>query len=384
MKFIAERQNLLQSLSRLTNVSERKPSNPLLNSILMELDHGHIKLTTTDHMMTMSEKVEVMAENAGRAVTDAHMFHTILQKIPDGEQITCSYADSDPEQGQLSLHITTSNAEFQLACLPPETFPVGENRSETNVAFEIPAKTFENLIAATEFALSKETDNRRFLQGIYFHPLPEQGILRAVATNGHLMGIAETSIPISDAPIPSVIIPAKLIKIIHNVAKMTKNDVTPFFIELSDKYIHLQNGTIDIYSRLINEPYPNYEQIIPTQNQKELTVQAKLLRDAVDRIGTVSEDIKPSVRLSIEKDHILISARGQKQNQAKEHVPATYQSESLTVGFNQEYLCKILEHCLGTESDGQLLTSVFLKDSRSAILVHASETVKYILMPINT
>lgn len=374
MKFIADCHSLKNSLSRLSQVASRNKTHPLLGHILIDAKENSLMLTTTDMMMTMSETVDVEVSQQGSITVPAHTLLEILKKIPEGLQINFECEPSEDNSSPRMMVITTANSKFQISTLPAEDFP-SDSKDDLQINFSISAQQFENLIKSTAFAISSE-DTRQYLNGIFLNSLPDIGIIRAVGTNGHQMAISETELPASDSPIPSVIIPAKLVKLLTTtLPNFTKEPENIINITMSNSKIHVNIDRIDIFSRLVDDNYPDYTKVIPQNNNTNFTVSTKTLLDAIERVVIISNENKPSVKLIISNDTIDIHARGDDYQTANENIKANYNGEEITISFNEHCLSDILKNC------GKEEISVSIKDASSAVLINAEEPSRFIIMP---
>jgi DNA polymerase-3 subunit beta len=215
------------------------------------------------------------------------------------------------------------------------------------------------------------------LNGIYLHTKErdQRPLLCAVATDGHRLALAEIDQPQGAHGMPDVIIPKKTIGEISKLLDETEGDVE---ISLSHTQITFNFGNALVASRLIDGSFPEYEKVIPQNNNSSLTVSRKQFLEAVDRISTISLDKTRSVKMSVDPKHITISASTNNQGSGTEELEATYDGQRLSAGFNARYLLDIAQQIKSETMEFKLSD-----ENAPAIIKGADEhDVMYILMPM--
>jgi DNA polymerase-3 subunit beta len=242
--------------------------------------------------------------------------------------------------------------------------------------FSLSAAELIALIDKTRFAVSTE-ETRYYLNGIYFHVLPERGkaLLKAVATDGHRLARYELDAPKGSSDMPGIIIPRKTINELRKLLDDCEGDVR---VSVSDTKIKFGIGSLTLTSKLIDGTFPEYQRVIPTGNDKALEVVRDELKDAVDRVSTVSSEKSRAVRLNLEKGKLTLSVVSPESGTATEELLIDYSNSPIEIGFNARYIMDILERI-----DGSKATFLF-SDSGSPTLVRESdnEAALYVLMPM--
>lgn len=372
MKFTIERAALLKSLSHVQNVVERRHTNPLLSNVKITAEageDGRIVLNATDNELEISENAPAKVDVAGSITAPAHKLYEIIRKLPDGAEIEFSL---NTEKGQ--LNIAAGRAKFALATMPGEDFPTIADGEMTH-KFVLPAQDLQDLIERTAFAVSTE-ETRYYLNGIYLHEATsrEEKILRAVATDGHRLACAEAVFPEGAAGMPGIIIPRKAI---GELSKLLAEESGEVKVALSAYKIQFTFGSLILTSLLIEGTYPDYERVIPLENDKILEVEAAALMAAVDRVAVVSEKSR-AVRLSVSKGLVTVSAANAEEGSAQDELEAKYESESVDVGFNYRYLLDVLG-----QIKGGLVRVAFLDSASPTVLTDLSDpSVLFVLMPM--
>jgi len=228
------------------------------------------------------------------------------------------------------------------------------------------------LIDKTRFAISTE-ETRYYLNGIYLHA--HDGVLRAVATDGHRLALAEMTLPMGGADLPGIIIPRKTVAEVRRLIDGGDGDVN---ISISDAKIRFTYGSAVMTSKLIDGTFPDYDRVIPKTNEKELVVDNKVFASAVDRVATISAEKSRSVKLSLTTDNLALTVNNPEHGKANEDLMVDYSAESLEIGFNAKYLLDVTGQIEGRD------TTFFLDSPASPALVKDIEDPSslYVLMPL--
>ena len=212
MRVTIERGTFLKSLNHVQSVVERRNTIPILSNVLLQADGSGLKLTATDLDIEIVEETAAYVAQHGSTTVPAHMLYDIVRKLPDGAQLQL---EQGPDEGRLA--VIAGRSRFSLQALPPQDFPDLASGESTH-SFTISAADLKQMIDKTRFAISTE-ETRYYLNGIYLHAL-DNGLMRAVATDGHRLARVELPAPAGAAGMPGVIVPRKtvleLVKLIED------------------------------------------------------------------------------------------------------------------------------------------------------------------------
>lgn len=232
------------------------------------------------------------------------------------------------------------------------------------------------MIDRTKFAISTE-ETRYYLNGIYLHAVEVDGekFLRAVATDGHRLARVETALPKGAENMPGVIAPRKAIT---EVRKLIDETTSPIDIALSDTRIRLEFDGVVLTSKLIDGTFPDYERVIPTDNDKILVVDSNVFAAAVDRVSTISSEKSRSIKLAVNPGLLTLSATSAENGSATEELEVGYTDAELEIGFNSRYLLDITSQIEGDEAQ------FILADPASPTIVRdtGDDRALYVLMPM--
>ncbi|MBX6741740.1 MAG: DNA polymerase III subunit beta [Acetobacteraceae bacterium] len=369
MKFTVERAILLKALAHVQSVVERRNTIPILANVLLAAQDGTLRLTATDMEIAVVEEVPgVQVARPGRTTAPAATLYEIVRKLPEGARVELDHAGGDAP-----LKLRAGRFNTDLAVLPVEDFP-SMTEGKLPHQFSLPAGQLRELVDRTRFAISTE-ETRYYLNGIFLHATEtEDGqVLRAVATDGHRLARVEEPLPDGAAGMPGVIIPRKTVNELRKLAEETQDEIA---IRLSDTKIRFDIGTVQLTSKLIDGTFPEYERVIPRGNDKILQVDKKAFAEAVSRVAAISTERSRPVKLSLDRNHLLLSASSAEQGQAQEELDSevvNYEAAPLEIGFQARYLNDITdqigETVLFKFADGSAPTVVQDKDKPEALFV---------------
>jgi DNA polymerase III subunit beta len=367
MKATIERAMLLKSLGHVQSVVERRNTIPILSNVLIEATADGLRLMATDLDLQIVETVEAQVETTGATTISAHTLFDIARKLPEGSQVSLQAADG-------KMAVNAGRARFNLATLPRDDFPVIAE-GELPTSFELPAATLRQIIDKTRFAISTE-ETRYYLNGIFIHATDDaQPVLKAAATDGHRLARVTVPRPEGAAGMPDIIIPRKCIAELRKLLDEVEGSVE---VSLSASKIRFGLGNAVLTSKLIDGTFPDYSRVIPTGNDKLLTIDPKAFMQGVDRVATIASEKTRAVKMAVEKDKITLSVTSPENGTAAEEVSGDYASDPIEIGFNARYLMDILAQIEGDTVE------VHLADAAAPTLIRENDKAAalYVLMPM--
>ncbi len=370
MRVILERSNLLKSLSHVHRVVERRNTIPILSNVLLVTEGGSLEMKATDLDLEINEATPAKVEQAGATTVPAHLLYDIVRKLSEGAEVMLK-TDDDGN----AMSVISGRSSFRLQCLPQSDFPELSAGSFPHI-FRLDATALKTLIDKTQFAISTE-ETRYYLNGIYLHTIDAGGKLklRSVATDGHRLARAELDAPAGSEGMPGIIIPRKTVS---ELQKLVDDPDVAVTVELSDTKIRFTIGSVVLTSKLIDGTFPDYQRVIPTGNDKKLTIDRQSFAAAVDRVSTISSERGRAVKLAIADGQLTLTVNNPDSGSATEELAADYSSDPLEIGFNARYLLDVAAQLTGSEA------RFMLADAGSPTLIHdtSDENTLYVLMPM--
>ncbi len=372
MKFKADRATLMKSLAHVQNVVEKRNTIPILANVLLAVRDGRLTIAATDLEIALVEEVPAQSSRNGAITVPATTLYEIVRRQPENAEI-----ELDHPGGDAQLALRAGRYSTSLVALGVDEFPKLD-AGKLSHSFNLSALDLRGLIDRTKFAISTE-ETRYYLNGIYLHAAEAEGspVLRAVATDGHRLARVEETLPEGAAGMPGVIIPRKTVNELRKLLDEVSGDIE---IALSETRIQFTIGTMRLTSKLIDGTFPDYDRVIPRNNDKVLRVNQKDFSAAVSRVSAISSERHRPVKLSLARDLLVISAASPEQGTATEELDGDrikYDSGPLEIGFQARYLNDVTEQI---EGDVEFVFA----DGAAPTLVRDPSDLRavYVLMPM--
>ncbi|MBI1798771.1 MAG: DNA polymerase III subunit beta [Candidatus Eisenbacteria bacterium] len=375
MELTIEQGDLAFAVGRaLGSVSTKSPL-PLLCCVLLEADKSGLRVTGTDLDVTTSVLVPCTVSTPGRAAVSARHFNEVVRKMPRGT-LTLSIVNRQCEV-KYGAGVGWSRFPVQDAAEFPR---IPELRAETKLS--LPGDALARLIGRTAYAASNE-ETRPQLNGVLIQGNDKQVVF--VSTDGHRLGKAVRKGAFGGLSKEGVIVPSRALQAVSRTAEEA---TSPVDIEIAagknQAGFSAQVGEyrVQILTRLLEGPYPNYEQVIPRGNPHTLSARRLDLLDAVDIVASHADNITRQVRFSVRKNQVGVSSATELG--AGEHaVEAKYSGDDIEIGYNATYLLDILK-CIPTEEVAFHLNTALAAGvvEPAGALPQADEELLCLIMPL--
>ena len=369
MKISIEKNLIYKALSHVQSIVEKKNTIPILSNILLEATDSSIILSATDMDISITETINCSVIEKGSVTVPAHTLHDIVRKIPDGNEI--EFISNDGK----TFSIRSGKSKFSLSCLPKKDFPLIEI-DKLNCEFSINSKIFLQLIEKTKFAISNE-ETRYFLNGIYFHKksLNNTDYLSLVATDGHRLAKIDLPHPNGLVDIPGVIIPKKTI---YELCKLLTDINEDIIINIDPNKIIFYIGKTTLISKLIDGNFPDYQKVIPKNNNNIVTADRQKFCEVVDRVSTITSEKSRAIKFRLLNNLINMNSSDPENGTATEDIIVQYGGEEIEIGFNSKYILEMINQL---EEEKLILE---FNDSTSPLIVKESSNndLIFVLMPM--
>jgi DNA polymerase-3 subunit beta len=328
MKLTITREQLQEGLVAVAASVPTKTTLPVLSNILLEAAKDGLRLSGTDLDIAVSTIVPASLDQEGAITLPARKLVEIVRELPSAPiRLVAS--------GEQRVSIECGRSKFKLLGLPREEFPAFPAVKFEN-GWKAAAKDLQKLIAHVAFAASTE-ESRPILNGVLWELRPEK--MRMVATNGHRL--ARMDVPTAaGAGQADLIVPPKALEQIRRLFR-PEDEIE---IARSENHLGFRSATTQIFTRLIEGPYPNYEQVIPRENDKAATADRAALTAALRRMSIVASDQTHRIRMAFASGSCKLSVQTPDLGEAQEDVTVTYDGDPLEIGFNAAYLLEILKY----------------------------------------
>ncbi|MGA0603583.1 DNA polymerase III subunit beta [Caulobacter sp. KR2-114] len=376
MKLTIERAALLKALGHVQSVVERRNTIPILSNVLFTAGRESLAFSATDLDMEIIDETPALVDSPGQITAPAHTLYEIVRKLPEGADVSLSFTGEDPR-----LQVQAGRSRFNLPVLPAGDFPV---MSSDGLSGRISVDTTDlmRLIDKTRFAISTE-ETRYYLNGLYLHTVVEDGVakLRAVATDGHRLALAEMPAPEGAAGAPGVIVPRKTIQ---EARRLMDDAGESIDLQVSSQKVRFEFARCGLTSKVIDGSFPDYMRVIPRDNHRTMLVDNALFAAAVDRVATISAEKSRSVKLSVEPGRVILQVRNMETGQATEEVEVDYEGEPFEIGFNARYLLDVTGQIAGETAEFRFADRAAASTVLDPTLVldPTDAGVQYVLMPL--
>jgi DNA polymerase-3 subunit beta len=367
MKFSVSSSELQKVLGNVGGVIPSKSTLPILENFLFDLQGSQLTITATDLDMSMAVCLTVKGSKDGKIAVPAKRLMETVRALPATEVLFVA----DVEQNRIIME--TSNGVYKLTGESNENYP-SIPVVNSNGTLTIDNESLRRLIAKTSFAVSSD-ELRPAMMGILIQMKKNE--IRAVATDGHrLVRLVNSSVSAGKTE-RDVIIPAKALNIVLKSLHGEQSSVA--FDEHNAVFTF---GGTTLVTRMIEEKYPNYESVIPSDNDKNLVVDKNQLLSSVRRTALYASSTTHQVRLSVKKNSLTVSAEDiDFGSEAKETLACEYSGEPMEIGFNSAYVVDLLTHV-----DTDEVAFSFSSPTRACIVTpvtqRESENLLMLVMPV--
>jgi DNA polymerase-3 subunit beta len=368
MEFSVSKSAMLNELSTTQGVVERKTTIPILSNLLIEAKGNRLTITATDLELSIRTSCEAKIKKEGAGTIPAKKLIELVRLLPEGE-IKFKLLENH------WVEVVSDKKKYKLVGMAKENFPALPVMP--HVLVKIPAAILESLIGKTKFAISME-ESRYTLNGGLLILKPDT--LAMVATDGHRLALAETDQKLAGLNGEvKVLIPKKAMDEVEKLASTAGSDAHVDFAK-DESHLFFQVGHRLLISRILTGQFPNYEAVLPRDNNKSVVLDRTELSDAVRRVSQLADQRSHAVKLAVSQEGIEISASSPEYGEAKENIEKEYKGDPISIGFNSSYMLDFL----AAAADGPV--SIELKDEQSAgqmrPLADESYRYRYIIMPM--
>lgn len=329
MKISVERNQLLSPLQVAHAVVERRQTLPILANVLLTATEHGFRLSATDLEVELSVPGKLDKCIApGSTTLPARKLLDLCRALPDGTVLTI---DASGDRAA----VRAGRSRFSLSTLPAAEFP-GIDVTGDELALELPQRDLRRAIEATHFAMAQQ-DVRYYLNGMLFEI--NSGKVRLVATDGHRMAITELPLDLPPELNRRIIVPRKTV---IEALRLLSDDDAPAKLSVGVDHLTLSAADVVFKSKVIDGSFPDYERVVPRNQDKVLDIDRLALRDALGRVAIFANEKYRSVRLQLEPNLLRLSANNAENEDAEDELEVSYAGASLEIGFNVSYLIDVL------------------------------------------
>lgn len=316
-------QNHLQTLiARVIGAVKSRQTIPIL---------GNVKLTATTTLQAEATDLDMSIQATqpaqvtiqGSTTVNAQMLSGIVSKLPKGSLVSLNH------DGQF-LHIQAGRSKFKISTLPVEDFPVmASNEYESRLEFQ--GLELKNALEKTVWAASTE-ETRYYLQGVLMQR--NEGRATFTATDGHRLAHYQDG---EVSEFPDVIIPTSAVK--QFIGALNEGDAV---LEVSETKIRLSHGDVVIVSKTIDGTYPDWQRVLPKNNDNSIQLPSVDAKAAIERVSVVATERTRSVKFSVSDGELTLSVTDANGGSATEVLTVDQSGAGVDIGFNSKYTLEAL------------------------------------------
>lgn len=358
-----EKETLLKPLQTVVGIVERKQTMPILSNVLIEKNTEEIRFTSTDLEIQITTTIKAESSSNASITVGGKKLQEILRILPDQSKVSIDMLEN-------KVQIKSNKSRFNLQTLPASDFPALKNQLEDAKKIKLNQPSLKKLLVSVHFAMAQQ-DVRYYLNGVLF--VIENGRLSAVATDGHRLAYNAISID-GNFEKTEIIVPRKAI---IELSKLLSDDDEEIEMEFSTLQMKAVFSNIELYSKLIEGKFPDYQRVIPNYIN-HLDINRSLVQQALQRAAILSNEKFRGVRFVLTERNLCIISSNSEQEEAQVEIETDYHGEAIDIGFNVNYLMDGLN---SIDSE----TAIFSFGSpNSSILITSPDDFefRYVVMPM--
>jgi DNA polymerase-3 subunit beta len=328
-----DKRDLLNGLTFVQNIAGRKTTLPILSHVLMEADRDSLYLTGTDLETGIREGLSANVQQEGRASVSAKKLYEIVKELPD-EMIHMEKKENH------WITLKCGKSTFNLAGLDPDEFPSLPTYREENFS-KVPKAILMDMIQKTVFAASNE-ESRYHLNGIFLLQTKQAGkeVLKMVATDGHRLSLIHREGYRIRGIEKGIILPKKGVMEARKIMGEKADEQMEIYFDGTHGFLRMGKSLMIL--RLIDGEFPEYEQVIPKENDKRVRMEKEKIQACLKRISTMASERVEGIKVALTKNAMEATSFNQDFGDAREEVDVVYEGTPIEVAFNARYLLDVL------------------------------------------
>ncbi len=354
MKFEIQQEDLQKALDVIASVVPSKTTLPILTCVLMEATADKLILSATNLDISITTSTgKVTVKDPGKVAIPATKFVPFVRSLRSGSVVISQKGEQ--------IRLDSGKSRLTENTMNVEEYPALKKLEEKD-GLEMDAAVLIDMVNETAYAVSRD-ETRPALMGILWEIKPDS--LTLVATDAHRLARSSRDMDWSAAARTMIVDTAGLRQLPRIAAAMKDEDadLTDVTVFMGQNQLSFRAGATVLHTRLLEGPFPDYNAVIPKDNDKHVTVDKADFSQAIRRVAITADRITSQIKLGIEAGRMELTARGTEGSQSEDEIAVSYQGDAMEIGFNYNYLQDILKN-LTAES-----VVLSLRDSQSAALI---------------
>ena len=350
MKFVCSQSELNSNLSLVSRAVPSRPTHPILGNVLVvaDADKEKVSLTAFDLSLGIETSFSADVNQGGKITLPAKLLNDLVSRLPEGE-ITLITGEDDPENDTPLITLKSASGQFQLRAMSAEEFPELPTVEEGDI-LKLPIALLTEGLKGSLFAASSD-ETKQVLTGVHVAGNPDS--LEFAATDGHRLAVVKTFLPTQtdgeeeevqgmskrNCAGFAVTIPARALRELERIfANCQGTDTVALYVD--DAQIVFELGEQRLTSRKLDGAYPSYNQLIPFQFRRKVSLDRKQFMSSLERVAVLADQKNNLVKCTIDEEEgqVSLSVEAQGLGKAKESIPAQITGESGDIAFNVKYL----------------------------------------------
>ena len=361
MKIKIIRSKFLEGLKKVQNIVGTKGASQIIQNVLLEAKGESLFMTTTDLDISIRSVVSCEVVEEGATTLPVKLLFGTVAKVAEGP------VELDVDAQDRAV-LSAGSAVFKIAGMDKVDFPALPVGSDA-FAYTLPQAVLREMFRKTSYAASQD-DTRRTLKGVLMSF--KDGKLTMVATDGRRLALVEHEVEFPADAERDIVLPIKVVSELQR-SLAAEDDVK---IKVETSQISFDMTDTQIYSKLLDEVYPNYRQVIPESFAEHVAVDRKLLLDALDRASVMTMDETHSTRLTFDSNQLTVSAAAMDVGEARDTVPIKYTGEKIEIVFNPSFVMDPLKAI----DDDEIV--IGLNSGNLPAMIKCSVPFLYVIMPL--
>ncbi len=370
MNFIVSSSYLLKNLNAINGVITSNPIIPILDNVLFEIENGNLLITASDLQTSVMVEIQIESKGDGSVAIPAKILIDTLKNLPE-QPVTFSIDDEN-----YNIEINSDNGRYKLAGENATDFPKVPQVTD-GYSIDLSSKLLSNAISNTIFSTSTD-ELRPAMTGVFLKLSTSSCTF--VSTDGHRLVKYVRSDISGDEVDHEMILPRKSLNLLKSTLPSDKSSDVKLEFNASNAFFSFDN--VKMVCRLIDERYPDYENVIPLDNSNNIVIDKLEVLSSLKRISIYANKTTNQVRFKISGGEILISAEDLDfSNEANERISCEHDGADIEIGFNAKFLIEILSNLNSTR-----VTFKLSEPNKAGLIIpdeiDDSEDIIMLVMPV--
>ncbi len=364
MKFIIDREQLLEPLQQIVNVIEKRQTMPILANVLLKIESGKLVLTGTDLEIQIIAAVQIEIIEEGSITVPARKLFDIFRNLPEQAKIRVELVED-------KIKIHSGRSRFSLSTLAADDYPEF-SEGTMDCQFFINSGQFKKSLDKTIFCMANQ-DVRYYLNGLMLNI--SNNILKLVASDGHRLSIYEDEINQATGVESKIILPRKGV---IELSRLLDDSDTEISASFSSNNIKILYKNLIFSAKLIDAKYPEFGKVFMQEFNNQIRIQKQVLKDALTRVSILANEKFKGVNLNINSDSLKLTTHNPEHEEAEEELVIDYDGEPISISFNAQYLLEAVSNL-----DSEMAVITIASNGSSCFIEEPEQRLfKFIVMPM--